>query len=175
MSKLYTCTKCGKKKQENEFYKGYKGQVRSWCKKCYSEDNQERYRKNPDNIKQKRKEYYEQNKDSELEKMKVYYDNNKEAFLEYSSRRGASKRNACPTWLSEKHRSEIKSIYKMARNISKKTGVQHHVDHIIPLTNDLVCGLHVPWNLQVLPAKDNLSKHNSFVEEMVCSLEKSKD
>lgn len=174
MGKLFTCTKCTKKKQEHEFYKGYKGQVRSWCKLCYSEDNKNRYKNNPDNIKENRKLYYQDNKEIEQERMKLYYEQNKEKFLEYSAKKRATKKEACPIWLSQKHRSEIKSIYKMARNISVKTGIKHHVDHIIPLVNEIVCGLHVPWNLQVLPAKENLSKHNKFDEDMVCSLEKSK-
>lgn len=55
----------------------------------------------------------------------------------------------------------------MSRSISKKTGTQHHVDHIIPLQGKLVSGLHVPWNLRIIPAHENLSKSNKIIEDIV--------
>jgi hypothetical protein len=62
---------------------------------------------------------------------------------------------ATPPWLSLHQRREIKSIYRSA-------GPDDHVDHIVPLKNALVCGLHAPWNLQVLPAAVNMSKSNKW-------------
>lgn len=175
MSKLCSCTKCKKKKQVNEFYLHANGKPREICKSCWSSINKEYYIENSDKIRTNRSKYYSENKEEESLKMKKYYESNKESFLEYSAKRRATKRNSCPSWLSPKHRSEIKSLYKMAKNITEKTGNIHHVDHIVPLTNEFVCGLHVPWNLQILPASENLSKHNKLiVEDMVCSLEKSK-
>lgn len=74
-----------------------------------------------------------------------------------TAKRRASKLQATPSWVSTK---DIEGFYIMAKRLSDCLGVPHHVDHIAPLNGKGVCGLHVPWNLQVIPAIQNLRKGN---------------
>jgi 5-methylcytosine-specific restriction endonuclease McrA len=44
----------------------------------------------------------------------------------------------------------------------RKKGLNVEVDHIIPISHKDVCGLHVPWNLSIIPTKDNRVKTNKI-------------
>ena len=66
-------------------------------------------------------------------------------------------KRATPPWLTAEDKKEIKAIYRQARSYGP--GVMH-VDHIIPLRGKLICGLHVPGNLQILPRLKNIRKGN---------------
>lgn len=69
--------------------------------------------------------------------------------------RYARKKNATPPWADL---AAIAEFYIKAAQRSVETGVPHEVDHIIPLSGKNVCGLHVPHNLQIIPAVDNRVK-----------------
>lgn len=62
---------------------------------------------------------------------------------------------ATPPWLTVEMITAMQGLYE-----SRREG--EHVDHIVPLKNSLVCGLHVPWNLQVMGARENLQKSNKW-------------
>lgn len=72
----------------------------------------------------------------------------------------ADKRNAALPWLSAEQRKQILSAYDEAVALTKSTSIRHEVDHIVPLRGKAVSGLHVPWNLQVIPMRENRSKGN---------------
>lgn len=76
--------------------------------------------------------------------------------------RRALKLKATPKWLTKQQQSQITAIYAEAAIKTASTGFAHQVDHIVPLRSKIVCGLHVPWNLQILTAKNNREKSNFF-------------
>ena len=108
------------------------------------------------------KKYYQENRDKHLEAVKSRQKKNPEKANAINASRRARKKQAQPAWLTEEHINQIKAIYKHSKHMKKRTGIKHHVDHIVPLKGKNVCGLHVPWNLQVIPAKHNYEKNNHF-------------
>lgn len=81
-----------------------------------------------------------------------YWKDNPELNRAHDAKYRAAKLNRTPEWSDN---DKIKEIYA-------KCPEGHHVDHIIPLQGELVSGLHVPENLQYLPASENCSKGNRF-------------
>ena len=76
--------------------------------------------------------------------------------------RNAMKRAIYPVDLNDEEKEEILKIYKQSKQMTKTTGIQHHVDHIKPLSKG---GEHHPSNLQILTAEENLKKGAKFVEK----------
>ena len=108
------------------------------------------------------KEYYAKNKENLKQYQKYYKKLNRGIVNAQNSKRRAQKLLATPLWvLTDKEElSKIEEIYKEAARLTETSGIIHHVDHIIPLVNPLVCGLHVWNNFAVIPKVDNLRKGN---------------
>ena len=77
----------------------------------------------------------------------------------------ALKLQRTPKWLSKSQYKDILKVYSKCRKVSRKTGVKHEVDHIVPLKGRHVCGLHVPWNLQIITKSENAKKGNRYNED----------
>jgi len=69
-----------------------------------------------------------------------------------------------PLSLTKAEKQEISRFYLEAQRLTEETGVQHHVDHVMPLRGENVCGLHVAANLRVVTAFENMVKGNKIME-----------
>lgn len=170
---LKTCKICNVAKELNFFTKKKKALygVHQWCKNCFSSYNKNRYEQNKDQIKNNALNYYKENKEKRQQYKKDnaekinkysrdYYKKNPVVYKIQAVKRRANMLHATPVWLNEDQHKNIKSIYNLCKEKEIETGLKWHVDHIVPLLGSNVCGLHVPWNLQVITAKQNLTKGN---------------
>lgn len=179
---MKTCSSCKIDKLFTEFYKskntktGYQAYCKDCCKQRsgylvnYRQQNREElvrkqreaWLKNKDNHNAKQREYYLENREILREKGKLHYENNKSTYLHYSKKRKLLIAKAMPKWLTKEMQNSIKSFYIEAKKLTLSEGTVYHVDHIVPLNGENVCGLHVPWNLQIITAEENLKKSNKY-------------
>lgn len=119
------------------------------CKKCHSSQVLE---------------YYQKNREAKIEYQHEWIAKNRPKVRALrATKEGRRKLRKVP-WLSKEDKGWMGEIYATAIDVTEATGEVYHVDHIIPLLGKTVSGLHVPWNLQVIPADENMQKRNSFIE-----------
>ena len=146
--------------------------------KAYYEANKEKkaayYEANKEKIAAYRKAHNEANKEKISAKKRAYREANREKIASLKARHRALKRKQIPVHLRDcpHEKKRLVEIYKLRNIISEATGVQHHVDHMWPLADG---GPHWSGNLQVIPAKENLSKSASVCEETRSTILKSLD
>lgn len=156
------CNKCQTNKSILSFAvnKRRKDLLCLYCKDCNNEYKRKWQIANKDKVAEYDKVWQQSNKDKKAKNYKNWQLNNRHKVNSYNSKRRALEVSATPAWLTTEHKSQIESFYWLAKMQNELTDDVYHVDHMIPLKGKTVCGLHVPWNLQVLVAKENLSKSN---------------
>jgi hypothetical protein len=128
------------------------------------EYNRKRYERDREIILAERRHLRQENPTIFKERDRKNSQNNIGKIRAKCGRRRASMINATPPWLSFIQKALIEEFYELAQARKMQTGIEIHVDHIIPLQGKGVRGLHVPWNLQLLTEKENCSKHNKMAE-----------
>ena len=177
------CPKCQVVKPFEAFYASstHKSGYASWCKVCESERNKAKNQVNREQRLAKAKEWRESNPDKVKNGILAWREANKEHYANYFARyaqenrgkvnakwmkREASKKCRTPSWLTNDEHWMIEQAYDIAAVRTKMLGIKHHVDHIVPLQGKTVSGLHVPWNLRVIPAKENQMKSNQLIQSL---------
>lgn len=187
------CVTCGEAKLFSEFHRSKVNAdgLHKQCKSCRKQESKTAYTKNKnaisarakiryaanrkkvieaaksyvarnkEQVAQRQASYYQKNKEHRQQYRRAHYKQNAEKYLSAEARRRCLM-NQLPGWADV---GRIEELYRWARTLSSQTGVQHHVDHIVPLQNKRVCGLHVQDNLRVVTAAVNLAKKNRFEEE----------
>jgi len=120
--------------------------------------------------------YYEKNKEAviaraagrpyeEIHRCKIKHKkDNPEYYKALTSVRKRRHKAATPPWITPEQKLQMRQMYLEAQRLTKLTGERYVVDHVVPLINDVVCGLHVPWNLRVMTQEENLKKSNKLLD-----------
>ena len=161
---MKTCSQCKQLKSKIDFSKDHEKHdgYRSNCKSCSKKSKTEWYQCNKAAVKEVVKTWAQANP----EKKKVYDErwrrNNPEQQCIRTRKYQTSKNNRMPAWLTEEQHAQIETLYLLAKELQWLSEEPLQVDHIVPLQGKNVSGLHVPWNLQILPKKLNCTKGNRY-------------
>ena len=162
------CSKCKEVKSLFEFNKhsSNKDGLQYQCKACRKTTCAASFKRTGQEERQKRNKasalWREDNKEKRKEYAKTYALKNQAKRTNLERKRQASKLKRTPAWLTDFDKLHIECLYQVAAMRTKESGQAWHVDHVIPLQGKTVSGLHVPSNLRVIPATENLRKHNSY-------------
>ena len=160
-----------KKAYSKAYYEANKEKIKASCTAYYEKNKGKRKAQikawqqvNEEKKKAYSRAYYEANAEELKAKDRAYSKANRDKKTANENKRYASKLNRTPSWLTKEDLAKIEEFYKEAQRLREETGEEYHVDHIIPLRGKNISGLHVPSNLQILKARDNIIKGNRYGE-----------
>lgn len=130
--------------------------VNGFCTECEKEKN------NSDSRKKYMAQYAAENRDKMRKIASEWQKNNKGKVNANTALRHTAKMQRTPAWLTKHDKLHIRCLYQIAAMRTRESGQEWHVDHVVPLQGENVCGLHVPSNLRVVPATENMSKGNRY-------------
>jgi hypothetical protein len=109
----------------------------------------------------------EANRKVQRELKRAQYQRNPASSLLAQANRRATRLQRMPKWADRK---AIAHMFEEARRLSRETGVRHSVDHLIPLQGESVSGLHVHYNMRVIPMHKNSSKGNRIDDALMVEM-----
>ena len=103
--------------------------------------------------------YRESNQDQTNDSVRRWRQDNPDKARAMDCNKRARRLLRMPSWSDV---DAIAKIYSDRDELQELAGFPLHVDHILPLQGELVSGLHVPANLQIISASENLRKSNKY-------------
>lgn len=164
MKQRKICRGCLKEKPFSQFKTDsrLRSGIASQCKVCLTKKSKQWRLRNLKRSLEKAKEYKKKNKVKIRKITRRYVNKNRAMITCFNAKRRAAKLQRTPKWLTKEDFVCIQRIYRKAQAATKRIGVLYHVDHIYPLQGRKVSGLHVPGNLQILTAEENVRKNNKY-------------
>ena len=158
------CTNCGQIKPLISFHKqkDKKDGRRCHCALCVNKKYSIWQKSNRDKCNKKLNRWYRANREKGIQYVLDYGKRNPGKINALTAKRRAAKLQRTPKWLSTDQLKEIQQFYIDSTYLTFYTRTDFNVDHIIPLQGELVSGLHVPWNLQILTKAENCRKYNNL-------------
>jgi hypothetical protein len=155
------CKKCGVDKALTEYHKDKHSKlgVRSYCKVCRVVEKREYYEANREQVIAQAIAWHRANPEQAAINARNKKQANPALYNSHTAKRRSAKLQRTASWADQ---DAIKAIYAEAQRLQEVLGIPMHVDHMVPLRGELVSGLHVESNLQVIPAALNLRKSNKF-------------
>ncbi|MGL5937060.1 MAG: hypothetical protein ACRCZI_15725 [Cetobacterium sp.] len=116
-------------------------------------------KKNPERSAAISRRHHDKHREKRLAGSRDYKKRNRAKMTALQMKRHTAQLQRTPQWADL---AAIAQVYARCEAMTKSTGIRHEVDHIIPLQGEIVSGLHVHQNLQILTCTENRKKWNRF-------------